>query len=209
MKKSSKDKILLLLKSRGPQTAGDLAAELGMSAAGAQQHLTFLAEKRLVSSEDRAMGRGRPHRYWHLTAKAHKFFPDGHSGLMVEILDGVEEVFGTEGLEKLIRKRERASLDSYLEGLEGFEVLSERGAKLAEMRSREGYMAEWKAEKDGSFLLIENHCPICAAAEACRGFCRSELAIFRAVLGEGVDVTREEYILEGARRCIYRIRPAL
>jgi len=31
-------------------------------------------------------------------------------------------------------------------------------------------MAEFEAEPDGSFLLIENHCPICAAAKTCQGF---------------------------------------
>ena len=47
--------------------------------------------------------------------------------------------------------------------------------------------------------------PICAAAAACQGFCRSELQIFQAVLGEDVQVTRTEHILSGARRCAYRI----
>jgi predicted ArsR family transcriptional regulator len=41
-------------------------------------------------------------------------------------------------------------------------------------------MAEVKTQADGSCLLIENHCPICAAAEACQGFCRSELEVFQA-----------------------------
>lgn len=56
--------------------------------------------------------------------------------------------------------------------------------------------------RDGdAFLFIENHCPICAAAQACMGFCRSRLELFRQVLGEGVRVEREEHILLGARRC--------
>ena len=67
-------------------------------------------------------------------------------------------------------------------------------------------MAEVTAAPDGSFLLSENHCPICVAARACQGLCRSELALFRAVLGPGVEVERSEHILAGARRCAYRIR---
>jgi predicted ArsR family transcriptional regulator len=77
--------------------------------------------------------------------------------------------------------------------------------KLAQLRSREGYMAEWRQQDDGSFLLIENHCPICAAAQLCQGFCRAELEIFRSVLGIDVDVDRIDHILAGARRCAYRI----
>ena len=67
-------------------------------------------------------------------------------------------------------------------------------------------MAEWRADADG-FLLLENHCPICAAATACQGFCRAELDVFRAVLGPGVSVERTDHILAGARRCAYRIVP--
>jgi hypothetical protein len=60
-------------------------------------------------------------------------------------------------------------------------------------------------DADGSYLLVENHCPICAAATACQGFCRSELQIFQEVLGDDVQVARTEHVLSGARRCAYRI----
>ncbi len=60
----------------------------------------------------------------------------------------------------------------------------------------------------GGFRLIENHCPICAAARVCQGFCRSELALFREVLGPGVAVERTEHLLAGGRRCAYRVTPA-
>ena len=56
-------------------------------------------------------------------------------------------------------------------------------------------------------MLVENHCPICAAATACQGLCRDELALFQKVLGPNVEVERTEHILAGARRCAYVIRP--
>ena len=67
-------------------------------------------------------------------------------------------------------------------------------------------MAESRAEGDG-YVLIENHCPICVAATACQGFCRSELDTFREVLGPDVSVDRVEHIVNGDRRCVYRISP--
>ncbi|HCH71276.1 MAG TPA: MarR family transcriptional regulator, partial [Ochrobactrum sp.] len=75
--------------------------------------------------------------------------------------------------------------------------------ELAAFRSAEGYMADAEKQEDGSWLFIENHCPICAAADACQGFCRAELQVFRAVLGPDVSVNRTEHILAGARRCAY------
>ena len=46
----------------------------------------------------------------------------------------------------------------------------------------------------------------CAAARTCRGFCRSELEMFRRLLAPA-GVEREQYLLEGDHRCLYRIRP--
>ena len=83
------------------------------------------------------------------------------------------------------------------------QTLADRIARLTELRMAEGYMASWWQEEDGHFILVENHCPICAAATACRNFCRSELDIFRAVLDAPVE--RTEHLLQGARRCAYRI----
>jgi predicted ArsR family transcriptional regulator len=57
-------------------------------------------------------------------------------------------------------------------------------------------------------LFVEDHCPICAAAATCQALCRSELAIFRKLLGQGVAVVRVDHVLAGARRCAYRVRRA-
>jgi predicted ArsR family transcriptional regulator len=66
-------------------------------------------------------------------------------------------------------------------------------------------MASCSEQPDGTFLFIEDHCPICAAAATCQTLCRSELAIFRKVLGERLVVERVDHILAGARRCAYRV----
>ena len=86
-------------------------------------------------------------------------------------------------------------------------ALASRVRALARARDVEGYMAETEVQPDGSLLLVENHCPICAAAASCQGFCRSELQVFQRVLGEGCRVERAEHLLSGGRRCVYVIRP--
>jgi hypothetical protein len=132
-------------------------------------------------------------------------FPDAHQGLAVEMIRSVEALFGAEGLKKLIDRHGRLQRKAYGERLAGAATMAERVRRLAAARSDEGYMAE--AKKDGrDFILIENHCPICSAAKACTGLCANELAVFADVLGKDVAVTREEHILQGARRCAYRVR---
>ncbi|WP_414471192.1 helix-turn-helix transcriptional regulator [Microvirga sp. M2] len=201
------DRLLHALKAHGPQSASALAQTLGTTAVAMRQQLDRLHAAGLVAYDDERLGVGRPKRRWSLTDKGHGRFPDNHAGLTVEILRGVADVFGPEGLDRLIARRERDVLALYGARMADRASLAERVATLADLRSQEGYMASWSREADGSFLLIENHCPICIAATACQGFCRSELAVFSAVLGPGADVRREEHLLHGGRRCTYRIAP--
>ena len=205
MPEASEDRILYMLKSRGAQTAMTIADKLGMTSVGARKHLTNLQRSELVDYADRREDVGRPKRYWHLSQKGHARFPDAHSDLTLELLTSVRRVFGEAGLEKLIDDRETEAEAGYKRAMAGCDDLQARVERLAEIRDREGYMAEWTKEPDGTYLLMENHCPICAAATQCQGLCRSELILFQAVLGPGVQVERLEHILTGARRCSYRI----
>ena len=206
---SSQDRILFQLKTRGPQTAADLASRFDMTAAGARQHLIKLEAAKLVDSESRRGGRGRPRQYWRLTRRGHDRFPDRHSELTLELLRSVRELFGDRGLDKLIGHREQASIADYRKVVGAKRSLREKLAALAQIRTREGYMASVSRDAGGGFLFVENHCPICAAAASCQGLCRSELAVFRAVLGSGVTIDRIDHVLAGARRCAYRVsKPA-
>jgi predicted ArsR family transcriptional regulator len=201
----SRDRILFHLKTRGSQTAADVGLRLGMTSAGARQHLVKLETAGLVESEDQREGRGRPRKYWRLAQRGHDRFPDRHSDLTLDLLRSMRDVFGDGGLEKLIEYREHASVADYRKGVGERRSLRQKLTALAKIRSREGYMASVVQDTRESFLFVENHCPICAAAATCQGLCRSELAIFRAVLGADVTVERVEHILAGARRCAYRI----
>lgn len=205
-KNISSDKILYILKTRGPQTAQTLAQELDMTSMGARQHLQALAEQDLLSTFDKSEKRGRPSRYWHLTEKAHSRFPDRHNDLTLHMIDAVIKVFGEEGMDKLISEREKQGLANYSEALSGCESLEQKALALAKVRSEEGYMATVEVSDEGVWLY-ENHCPICEAASACQNFCRSELEIFSQVMGEQVHVERKEHIVSGARRCAYWLSP--
>jgi predicted ArsR family transcriptional regulator len=198
-------RVLYALKSSGPQSADTLARRLKVTVVAARQQLGRLLEKGLVTFEDRREGVGRPKRIWSLSEAGHARFPDSHATMTVDLIHAIGTAFGTEGLDRVIEEREKATRRIYAERVRPGRSLAERTKLLAEQRAEEGYMAEVKRLPDGALMLIENHCPICIAAKACQGFCRSELKLFRDVLGPDVSVEREEHILSGARRCAYRI----
>jgi predicted ArsR family transcriptional regulator len=203
----SRRRILELLKWRGPLDARALARRLKVSAMAVRQHLYALTEEKLVVSEDEPRPIGRPAKLWRLTAAANDLFPNAHAELTLNLIHSVRETFGERGLEKLIAARTRDQIEAYRAQVPRG-PLRRRVEALARMRAREGYMAEVKHAADGALLLIENHCPICAAAAACTNLCAGELQAFREVLGNDVRVERTDHILAGARLCAYRVSEA-
>jgi predicted ArsR family transcriptional regulator len=206
-KTDAEARLLGLIKRRGPQRTSELAAALAISAEAARQQLNRLAREGLIEAQTERGGVGRPSQRWRLTATAEARFPDAHAELTVRLIEAVRAELGEAALERLVTAHEQRARAVYAAEMAGAAGPTEKIARLAAIRTREGYMAEWD-DCDGVFLLTENHCPICAAAQACQGFCRAELDLFREVLGPELEVTRTDHIAAGARRCAYRIVPA-
>lgn len=202
----SRRAILELLKWHGPQDARTLAGRLEISAMAVRQHLYALADDQLVTSAEEPRPMGRPAKLWRLTAAADELFPNAHAELTVSLIGSMRETFGERGLDRLIAARTKGQIAAYRAQLADRGSLRERLLALAALRSREGYMAEVREEPGGAWLLIENHCPICAAARACTNLCAGELRVFQQVLGGDVRVERIDHILAGARRCAYRVQ---
>lgn len=201
---STEEKFLLYLKTNGAQSTGTIGKALDMTSEAARQQLTKLEEEGKVKSTRDIKGVGRPTKVWKLTQFGHAQFPDAHSKLTVQLISQIRDELGEESLQKIITANQKDQLAKYRTVIDHNTGLEERVSKLADIRCEEGYMAEWKKDKN-DFLLIENHCPICAAAEVCQGFCQAELETFKEVLGEDINIYREEHIQTGARRCAYRI----
>lgn len=206
MSERTRDRILLQLKMRGATTAMALGERLELTPMAIRQHLANLKDEGLVTFREQKANVGRPARYWELTPKGEGRFPDTHADLTVELLRAMRESLGDDALREVVRTRYRKTLAQYRERVDEAATLDDRVRILARLRDGEGYMAAVEECDDGSYLLVENHCPICAAAKECQGFCEDELELFRHVLGAGASVTRESHVLAGARRCAYRVR---
>lgn len=198
--------IVHALKQEGAMDAQALAERMHVSAMAVRQHLYALQAEKLVTYHERRRPLGRPAKLWQLTAAADRLFPDGYAELTLSLLTAVGHAFGKAGLTRLLELRTRDQIAAYRKRVPGREVPIQRRVKaLAAIRTDEGYMASAKPQGDGSVLLLENHCPICAAAVACTGLCAQELEVFQTVLGNDVVVERTEHIVAGARRCAYRV----
>ncbi len=203
---SAKRRLIDALKRRA-LTGPELAERFGLSTEAVRLHLNDLAANGLVQSSPRpAAGAGRPPVEWSLTDLALDLFPDRHADLTVSLIDSIRTTMGEDGLAAVVAARTTQQVVDYRARLDDAD---DRLAALADLRSDEGYLAEVATPDDGrGRLLIEHHCPICDAARTCQGLCRSELELFQAALGPEVTVTREQHLLSGDERCVYRIEPA-
>ena len=205
----AKRRIIDRLKRVDTATAPELADDFGLTDTAVRQHLEALEENGLVerAPSPPPSGRGRPPVRWQLTPLAGELFPDRHADLTVELIGSIREALGDDGLDKVLAARSTSQLAAYKKALPSPATtpVPVRVRRLADIRSAEGYLAEVRDGEDGSLLLLEHHCPVCDAASACQGLCRSELELFKAALGDDVTVERVQHLLAGDQRCAYRI----
>ena len=196
--------IVRLLKQEGALDSAALARRLKVTPMAVRQHLYALQKEKLVTHDERPVPLGRPAKFWQLTRDADRLFPEAYAELTLALIGAMGESFGPSGMQKVLDARAAAQGAAYRARIPASAPLEKKLRDLARVRSEEGYMAEVRRDGD-AFLFIENHCPICAAANVCQGFCSTERDLFKSVLGPGVTVERSEHIVSGDRRCVYRV----
>ncbi len=134
-------------------------------------------------------------------------FPDRHSDLTVQLIEQVRQLFGQQGLDKLISAREQASEVAYGAALRKAQDVGAAcgragpGARAGRLHGRSAAAGRRQPAAGGEPL------PHLRRRHRLPGFCRSELALFQRALGEGSRVERAEHLLAGGRRCVYKITP--
>ncbi|MGA8761069.1 MAG: metalloregulator ArsR/SmtB family transcription factor [Stellaceae bacterium] len=199
------DAVLFQLKSLGEAQAETIATRLGITVQAVRQRLDRLLAGGLVAYADNVVGRGRPRRMWSLTPQAVSLFPDTHAQLTVDLIGTIRSELGEAAFSQLLRRRTEGIAANYRRRLPPEPDIRGKLAALVEIRTAEGYMARLEELPEGGYRLIEDHCPICAAAIACQGFCSAELEVFQKLLGDEWRIERLDHLLAGARRCSYRI----
>jgi predicted ArsR family transcriptional regulator len=197
--------IVKLLKTEGALDSARLAKKLLVTPMAVRQHLYALQEEKMVNAEERPVPLGRPAKFWKLTREADRLFPDAYAELSVALIDAIGETFGPSGVDRLLQTRLARQKREYTTRVDRDAPLARKLHQLAKVRTDEGYMAEVHPDGPKAFVFVENHCPICAAATACQGFCATEIELFQSVLGPGVKISRTEHIVNGERRCAYRV----
>jgi DeoR family suf operon transcriptional repressor len=200
--------VLDVLKQRGEATSLEVATALGITAAGARQHLAALAREGLVDETDEprpAGAPGRPRRRYSLTERAEPLFPKTYGALANELL-GYLEAEDSSLVDRLFDRRREARLENAKRRLLRQHTFPAKVAELAGILDEDGYLAECEALPDGRFRITEHNCAILAVAQREPRACRAEIEFIQAAL-PGTVVERVTHIVSGARHCAYLVTP--
>jgi predicted ArsR family transcriptional regulator len=197
-------KVARALLVAGVLTAGELAERLFLTPTAIRRHLDVLMERGYVAvSEDRPFGptpprgRGRPARFYTLTATGRDVFESSYDDVAVAALRFVADHFGDEAVTAFARDR-AAELVARYGDVAQERTPASRVEALAAHLSDDGYAASATAGARG-LQLCQHHCPVAHVAEEFPQLCEAEREAFAQLLG--VHVTRLATIAAGDGIC--------
>ena len=186
----TRHRVTALLLEHGPQTATELAGQLGVSPAAVRRHLDALVlagrvEERHAPGTPR--GRGRPARLFHLTDAGRSAFPHAYDDLALTALRFVAAQGGPDAV-RAVAEAQLAGLEqrcsAAVEATPGAPV--DRAQALAGALTAEGYAASTSAISGGG-QLCQHHCPVAHVAAEFPQLCEAETAVIGRLVGTHVQ----------------------
>jgi predicted ArsR family transcriptional regulator len=202
-KKSTKDKILELLKKDGFMSVNDLTNRLSITHMAVRKHLSQLEKDALIQASELKQPVGRPLQIYSLTEKGERLFAKNYEGITLEFLRYLQELHGQESIDMLFHKREERLTKELSTKLTPFSG-AERVKELISIQNKKGYMADLIQTSPDTFELIEHNCPILAVAQVYTVACTCETKMLQNVL-QTDDITRKSCKTDGSHHCTFFI----
>ncbi|QSR86918.1 winged helix-turn-helix transcriptional regulator [Candidatus Methylacidiphilum infernorum] len=198
--KDSRYNILFELKRNPGLSIGELTKKINLSYMGVKQHCLALEKEGFVETQKRQKSIGRPEIVYCLTEKADIFFPKDYSFFVERLLNGIETLYGSLALDRLIYwvfRKDGEELSQSVSSL----TLEDRAKELISFREERGYMGRLVRESEEEFKIIEFHNPILPLLDKYPKIRIFEKQMFEKVLG--VPVKRMEDRSYGSYYCTF------
>jgi predicted ArsR family transcriptional regulator len=217
--RGTRDRVSREILQRGPVTASDLAATLGLTPAAVRRHLDGLTAQGLVTTWTGAEGaprrRGRPARRFVLTDAGHAAMSTAYDDLAAQLLEFLAETAGAEAVRDFAAVRAGRLAARYRQAVNAAgRDPHERAGALARALSTDGYAASVRSVDDGHAAgpevhpaagkqLCQGHCPVQQVATQFPQLCEAETKAFSELLG--VHVQRLATLAHGEHVCTTHI----
>ncbi len=207
---STRRRVVDLIASDGPVSAGELAQRLGLTSAGVRRHLAQLEEDGTIVVHAvpgvTPVRRGRPARSYVLAPGSQPGLHDAYREVAVQALRQLRAAGG----ESAVLDFATQQIDGVLERLAPHvtaEEPAQRAAQLAAALSEEGYAASVRPVSAATLVpiaqLCQGQCPVQYVAAEFPELCEAEARAFSEVLG--THVQRLATIAGGAHACVTNV----
>jgi predicted ArsR family transcriptional regulator len=214
--RGTRDRVSREILQRGPVTASDLAATLGLTPAAVRRHLDVLTSQHLVSTWTGTEGgprrRGRPARRFVLTDAGHAAMSTAYDDLAAQLLEFLADTAGAEAVRDFAAVRAGRLAARYRPAVNAVGTdPHQRADALAEALSADGYAASVRSVEDRQLpehapagkQLCQGHCPVQQVATQFPQLCEAETQAFSELLG--VHVQRLATLAHGEHVCTTHI----
>jgi len=187
----ARDRVADLLLRRGPTTATELGAALGLSAAAIRRHLDAMLTEGQIESRSvtprNGRGRGRPAKAFVLTDAARAQLPHTYDDLANAALRWIAASGGPQAIREFADARVEVLEERCRDALTAVgEAPAARAAALAKVLTAEGYAALASTVASGD-QLCQHHCPVAHVAAEFPELCEAETAVFSRLIGTHVQ----------------------
>jgi len=196
----TREKILMLLKKKGPLSIEDLGKELNITSMGIRQHLLSLERRGLIVYSTKRQGIGRPAFMYMLTDYADDLFPKSYHEFLIGTFKDIEKHDGRKKIDDIFKWRKSRILKEMKEMLAEAKNMPDKLNNFRDMLESKGYFVEI-ADSNGHFMLKQFNCPIFKLASQFREACVYELQMYKDFLGK--EVNRVECLADGDLSCTY------
>ncbi|WP_428911092.1 helix-turn-helix transcriptional regulator [Niallia sp. Krafla_26] len=201
--KSTRDKILDLIKKEISLSVNELTESLHITHMAVRKHLSSLEKEGLISSREIKQPMGRPLQTYFLTEMGEQLFPKNYERITIEFLQDLNELYGEESVELLFKKREQRLTNEYTEKIKSTSV-SEKVKELVDIQNEKGYMADLVQIDPTTYEIIEHNCPILAVANQYKIACSCETQLLKNVLNTD-QIKRTTCKTDGDPHCKFLI----
>jgi predicted ArsR family transcriptional regulator len=214
--RGTRDRVSREILHRGPVTASDLAATLGLTPAAVRRHLDVLTAQQLVvtwtGTEGGPRRRGRPARRFVLTDAGHAAMSTAYDDLAAQLLEFLADTAGAEAVRDFAAVRAGRLAARYRPAVNAVGTdPHQRADALAEALSADGYAASVRSVDDRQVpehaaagkQLCQGHCPVQQVATQFPQLCEAETQAFSELLG--VHVQRLATLAHGEHVCTTHI----
>jgi predicted ArsR family transcriptional regulator len=198
----TREKILMILKTRGPIPIDDLSKELNITSMGIRQHLLSLERRGLIDYITKRQGIGRPAFLYKLTDKADNLFPKTYDKFIIDIFKDIEKYEGRNKIDDIFKWRKNRLFKETREALSEKKSLEDKVYELKDIFESRGYLVDLD-ETDNYYSFKQFNCPIYKVASEYKEACKYELQMYKDLLGK--EVTRQQCMADGNPSCTYTI----